>query len=77
MISIWRTSFDLSVIGSVVLGAVAMGFRAVVFRGMFRYEVISSFFRLPADCAERSISVDGGSFLAESSFFSFALEFSL
>ena len=34
-------------------------------------------FRLPAGFAERSINVGGGSFLAESSFFGFALEFSL
>ena len=34
-------------------------------------------FRLPAGFAERSINVGGGSFLAESSFFGFELEFSL
>ena len=34
-------------------------------------------FRLPAGLAERSINVGGGSFLAESSFFGFELEFSL
>ena len=32
-------------------------------------------FRLPAGLAERSINVGGGSFLAESSFFGFELEF--
>ena len=54
-----------------------MRFRAVEFRGMFGDEVTSFSFSDSSLFSEGSIDVGGGSFLAESSFFGFALEFSL
>ena len=41
MSSICRASLDLPLVGSMILGAVAVRFRAVEFRGMFGDEVTS------------------------------------
>ena len=47
----------------------------LIFGECFATKLRLFLFRLPASLAERSINVGGGSFLAESSFFGFALEF--